>query len=338
MRSLGLGFACALSLVAITVAYAADGDPQPSTRDAEQTVARIVRSVNERDGAALCHDVLPLRKEPACAGHIERLLKEANRRATVRSIKVSRVDPFLKVDAQIDIEGDRRILDTTMWLAAADPQTIIRPSSFLLRAAGQSYEAAGADARPLTDSDLARAPGGTGTVAACRAVSAVTARDPARDLVTLAKLPSPSHQARFDIRSVRLAFSPAGQACVKVDFARAVRPGTLLTLSLTQDRGTYDTSRALLTTSVLLAPSPHTAVADEPAGMVAQPRGKSVEIGLRPGAINRQQPWRLDVEAVAEDSAEPLITHPESAGDTAVLRSANPAQRRRASQAAAAAR
>ena len=54
--------------------------------------------------------------------------------------------------------------------------------------------------------------------------------------------------------------------------------------------------------------------------MVAQPRGKSVEIGLRPGAINRQQPWRLDVGAVAEDSAEPLITHPESAGDTAVLR------------------
>ena len=139
MRSLGnMGFACALSLVAITVAYAADGDPQPSTRDAEQTVARIVRSVNERDGAALCHDVLPLRKEPACAGHIERLLKEANRRATVRSISELR--------HRSGRQCDKWQNPTRMLLAAADPQTIIRPSSFLLRAAGQSYEAAGAHA------------------------------------------------------------------------------------------------------------------------------------------------------------------------------------------------
>lgn len=339
MRYLGLGIAFGLSVAGIAVASAADGDPQPSSRgDVEQTVARIVKSVNDRDGTTLCHDVLALRAEQDCAGRMRKLLTDANRHATLRNVDVSRVDPFLKVDAQIDLDGDSKPLDTTMWLVAADPQTIIRPSSFVLRAAGRPHEAADADARPLNDSDLTVRPGGTGTVSACRAATVTAAKDPAGDVEATGKLPPPSHQARFDIRSVRLAFSPAGQTCVKVGFARAVRSGTLLTLNLTQDRGTFNTFRSLETTSVLLAPAPHTAVADQPAGVVVRPRGKSVEIGLRPGAINRQQPWSLDIEAVAEDLDEPLVTHPESAGDTAVLRSANSGQRRRASRAVAAAR
>jgi hypothetical protein len=338
MRYLGLGIAAALSVAVVAVAAAADGDPQPSSGDAEQTVARIVKSVNERDGAALCRDVLALRTEHDCAARIGKLLTDADRHATLRSIHVSQADPFLRVDAQIDLVGDRKPLGTTMWLTAGDPQTIIRPGSFLLRATGRPHEAADADARPLRDTDLTRRPAGTGTVSACRAATVAAAKDPAGDVEAIGKLPPASHQARFDIRSVRLAFSHAGQACVKVGFARAVRSGTLLTLNLDQDRSTFNTFRSLETTSVLLAPSLYTAVADQPTGVVVGLRGKSVEIGLRPGAINRREPWSLDIEAVAEDLGEPLVTHPESAGDTAVLRSPNSAQRRRASQAAAPAR
>jgi hypothetical protein len=294
------------------------------SKAAEQTVQALAEAINNRDSASVCKFVLALRGD-GCEAQVGRLLARADRHVTVQSTTASVVGDFIKVQARTTLsDGAREDPESTLWLQATHPETLIRPGRFLLRALGQEADSADTDARPLLPADLQRPAGPTANAKPCRPTAVAGVLDKASDVAAPSGVRATrTRRARFDIRSVRVGFAPAGSTCITIRFAKPVRAGLFLQLSLDQDRLAFDTARTLLTTSIIFEPRTFSTVATQPAGMTANVHANSVTVLLRPGAINRAMRWSLQVEASTVDDLEPLIRRPVSAYDTALVQSAH---------------
>jgi hypothetical protein len=306
------------------------------TTDTRSLETQVAETVNVLHDAALTHSssefcrlVVLYARLPHCEMAIKQLHQVPIGQISTASLAVRRVGQLVRADVIADVHrgDDRSRVSETLWLAADKPTMVIRPGRLALMSLGLDSDDAATDARPLVPSDLGRPAQGTIDHVGCPTGKPALAIDPARDVTkqplgTRRVTSSGPAGEPYDIRRVDGRVGRDGSACFTLVFAKPIRVGLGLQLSLTQTRVIHDTRRGLATTSVLIEPGGRTALGAVPAGATVDIDGRTVRLGFKAGAMLRSVPWRLDLLAYAANSDEPLLRDPRlSAYDEAVLKS-----------------